>query len=169
MTGPKGYEDYTYSNYFVGRSEFEHLSSQQIMIRDGGFKVGTDLLSNKVGKTDDWLIAANFTSTIPNKINPLSILPFKLPLKLFVDIGTYAGAWKQNAETGRFVYDAGLQLSLFKNIVNIYIPLLYSNVYKNYYKSVVTGKGFANYIKKVSFSIDLQNINLKRYIPQLPF
>ena len=86
-----------------------------------------------------------------------------------MDIGTYAEAWKQNAETGRFVYDAGLQLSLFKNIVNIYLPLLYSNVYKNYYKSVVTGKGFANYIKKVSFSIDLQNINLKKIIPQLPF
>ena len=169
MTGPNGFEDYTYSNYFVGRSEFEHFSSQQIMIRDGGFKVGTDLLSNKVGKTDDWLIAANFTSTIPNKINPLSILPIKIPVKLFVDIGTYAEAWKQNAETGRFVYDAGLQLSLFKNIVNIYLPVLYSNVYKNYYKSVVTGKGFANYIKKVSFSIDLQNINLKKIIPQLPF
>jgi len=84
------------------------------MIRDGGFKVRTDYLSNKIGRTDDWLVAANFTSTIPNVINPLAILPFKLPLKIFVDIGTYAEAWKKNAATGRFVYDAGLQLSLFK-------------------------------------------------------
>jgi len=166
MTGPKGYEDYTYSNYFVGRNEFEKFSSQQIMIRDGGFKVRTDYLSNKIGKTDDWLVAANFTSTIPNAINPLAVLPFKLPLKVFFDIGTYADAWKKNATTGRFVYDAGLQLSLFKNVLNIYFPLLYSKEYKDYFKSTITEKRF---VKNIAFSIDLQNINLKRWVPQIPF
>lgn len=166
MTGPKGYEDYTYSNYFVGRSEFDKLGSQQIMIRDGGFKVRTDYLSNKIGKTDDWLASANFTSTIPKAINPLAVLPFKLPIKAFFDIGTYAEAWKKNAPTGRFIYDAGLQLSLFKNIVNIYVPLLYSKEYKDYFKSTIIEKRF---LKKIAFSIDLQNINLKRWVPQIPF
>jgi hypothetical protein len=166
MTGPKGYEDYTYSNYFVGRSEFEKFPSQQIMIRDGGFKVRTDYLSNKVGKTDNWLAAANFTTTIPNSINPLAVLPFKLPIKVFFDIGTYADAWKKNASTGRFIYDAGLQLSLFKNIVNIYVPILYSKVYKDYFKSTVTEKRFW---KNIAFSIDLQNFNLKKLVPQIPF
>ncbi len=166
MTGPKGNEDYTYSNYFVGRSEFDKFSSQQIMIRDGGFKIRTDLLSDKVGKTDDWLAAANFTTTIPNAINPLSVLPFKLPIKAFFDIGTYAGAWKKNASTGRFIYDAGLQLSLFKNVVNIYVPILYSKVYRDYIKSTIIEKKFW---KNISFSVDLQNINLKKIIPQIPF
>ncbi|MES1225319.1 MAG: M1 family aminopeptidase, partial [Bacteroidota bacterium] len=55
LSGPKGYEDYTYSNYFIGRNEFEGLSNQQIMNRDGAFKVRTDLLGDKIGKTDDWL------------------------------------------------------------------------------------------------------------------
>ena len=166
MTGPKGYEDYTYSNYFVGRNEFNKFSSQQIMIRDGGFKVRTDLLSDKIGKTDDWLIAANFTTTIPKAINPLAVLPFNLPIKAFIDIGTYADAWKKNAATGRFIYDAGLQLSLFNNIVNIYVPILYSKVYKDYFKSTIIEKRFW---KNISFSIDIQNINLKRIIPQIPF
>ncbi len=166
MTGPKGYEDYTYSNYFVGRNEFDKFSNQQIMIRDGGFKVRTDFLSNKIGKTDDWLAAANFTTTIPNAINPLAVLPFKLPIRAFVDIGTYADAWKKNAATGRFVYDAGLQLSLFNNIVNIYVPLFYSKVYKDYFKSTITEKRF---VRNIAFSIDLQNINLKKIIPQIPF
>jgi len=166
MTGPKGYEDYTYSNYFVGRNEFEGFSNQQIMMRDGGFKVRTDLLSNKIGKTDDWLAAANFTTTIPKVINPLSVLPFNIPLSAFVDIGTYADAWKKNAATGRFIYDAGLQLSLFNNIVNIYVPLLYNKVYKDYFKSTITEKRF---LKNISFSIDMQNINLRRIIPQIPF
>jgi len=166
MTGPKGDEDYTYSNYFVGRNEFEGFSTQQIMIRDGGFKVRTDLLSDKIGKTDDWLAAANFTTSIPNSINPLAILPFKLPIKAFFDIGTYADAWKKNSATGRFIYDAGLQLSLFNNVVNIYVPILYSKVYKDYFKSTIPEKRF---LKNIAFSIDLQNINLKRLVPQIPF
>jgi aspartate carbamoyltransferase catalytic subunit len=56
------------------------------MQRDGFFKVGTDLLGNKIGKTDNWLVAANFTSSIPKSINPLAILPFEIPLKFFVEI-----------------------------------------------------------------------------------
>lgn len=165
MTGPKGYEDYTYSNYFVGRNEFEGFSNQQIMIRDGGFKVRTDYLNSKIGKTDNWLAAANFTSTIPAAINPLAVLPFKLPLKVFVDVGTYAEAWKKNAPTARFVYDAGIQLSLFRNTVNIYAPLLYSKEYKDYFKSTITEKRFW---KNIAFSIDLQNISLKKLVPQSP-
>jgi hypothetical protein len=165
MTGPKGYEDYTYSNYFVGRNEFKGFSDQQIMIRDGGFKVRSDYLSSKIGKTDDWLTAVNFTSSIPNKINPLSLLPFKLPLKVFADVGTYAEAWKKAAQTGRFVYDAGVQLSLFKNVVNIYVPLLYSKVYRDYFLSTIPEGRFA---KVISFSIDVQRFNVRKLIPQIP-
>ncbi|RYY70365.1 MAG: M1 family peptidase [Chitinophagaceae bacterium] len=166
MTGPKGYEDYNYQNYFYGRNEFEGAATQQIMIRDGAFKVRTDLLSNKIGKTDDWLAAMNFTTTIPKNINPLEILPFKLPIKLFADIGTYAEAWKTNSGSPKLLYDAGLQLSVLKNTVNIYIPLIYSKVYDQYFKSTITEKRF---LKNISFSIDVQNLSLKKFIPQSPF
>ncbi|MBS1563480.1 MAG: hypothetical protein JST39_03785, partial [Bacteroidetes bacterium] len=49
LTGANGNEDYTYSNYFAARNQFEGFASQQIMERDGFFKVRTDLLSSKVG------------------------------------------------------------------------------------------------------------------------
>jgi hypothetical protein len=166
MTGPKGYEDYTYSGYYAGRNEFEGFSSQQIMQRDGFFKVRTDLLSSKIGKSDNWLAAANFVTDFPSAINPLQILPVKLPLKIFVDIGTYAEAWAKNANQGKLIYDAGLQLSLFKNTLNIYVPILYSKVYGDYFKSTITEKRF---LKNISFSIDIQNISLKKIIPQLAF
>jgi hypothetical protein len=159
MTGPNGYEDYTYSNYFLGRNEFVKLPSQQIMIRDGGFKVRTDLLSSKVGKTDDWLTALNLTTTIPPKINPLQVLPLKIGLKAFLDIGTYADAWKNKAETGKFIYDAGLQLSVLKQIINIYIPLLYSKVYSDYYKQTIEKK--KRFWSSISFSVDIQKFKLK--------
>jgi len=163
MTGANGSEDYTYQNYFVGRNEFQGFSNQQIMMRDGGFKVRTDLLSNKIGKTDNWLIAMNFNSSIPDNINPLSILPIKLPLKVFADVGTYAEAWENDAGTSRFLFDAGLQLSLFKNALNVYIPILYSKVYDNYFKSTITEKRF---LKNISFSIDIHQLSINKLFPQ---
>ncbi len=165
MTGSNGYEDYTYSNYFVGRNEFEGFASQQITNRDGAFKVRTDLLSSKVGRSDDWLAALNFSSTIPKEINPLSVLPFSLPIKLFADIGTHAEAWSKENTSGKFLYDAGVQLSIF-NVLNFYYPILYSKVYEDYYKSVITENKFTS---RISFSIDLQNVSLRKYFPQIPF
>lgn len=165
MTGPNGKEDYTYSDYFVGRNEFEKFPSQQIMQRDGFFKVRSDLLSEKIGKTDNWLSAVNFTSDIPKIINPLQVLPFKIPLKVFLDIGTYSAAWKTNSGTSKFIYDAGLQLSLANNIVNIYFPLLYSKVFRDYYQSTITEKKF---LKTISFSIDIQNISMRKLAPKIP-
>ncbi len=160
MTGANGYEDYTYSNYFAGRNEFQGVRSQQIMMTDGAFKVRSDLLAAKIGKTDNWLAAANFVTDFPKKFNPLEVLPLKIPLKIFFDAGTYAEAWKPNPPTGKFIYDAGLQVSLIKNLINIYIPILYSKVYADYFKSTLTGNRFW---KNISFSIDIQNFRFAKF------
>lgn len=160
MTGANGYEDYTYSDYFLGRNKFEGFASQQIMERDGGFKVRTDLLADKVGKTDDWLVAANFSTTIPDNINPLNLLPIKIPLRIFFDIGTYAEAWKQKAETDRFLFDIGFHIPLFKETINIYIPLIYSDVYKNYIQSTLAKNN--RLLKTISFSIDISNFSFRK-------
>ena len=167
MTGANGYEDYTYSDYFIGRNKFDKLPSQQIMVRDGGFKVRTDLYADKVGKTDEWLAAINLTTSIPSGLNPLSVLPVKIPLKLFLDIGTYGDAWKKDAELDRFIFDAGLQLSLFANSVNIYVPVVYSSIYKDYIQSVIEKKG--RLWKTISFSIDISNFSLRKINRDLDF
>jgi hypothetical protein len=143
MTGPDGYEDYTYSDYFIGRNKFEGVASQQIMMRDGGFKVRTDLYAE----------------------NPLTMLPIKIPLKAFLDIGTYSQAWDRESDMDRFVFDAGLQLSLINGSVNIYVPLIYSSIYRDYIQSVLEKKG--RLLKKVSFSIDLSKFSLRRVTRQL--
>ncbi|HET9824944.1 MAG TPA: M1 family metallopeptidase, partial [Chitinophagaceae bacterium] len=167
LTGANGYEDYTYSDYFIGRNKFEGLPSQQIMMRDGGFKIKTDLLGEKIGKTDDWLIAANFTSSILAGVHPQSLFPIDVPLKVFLDIGTYADAWKQNSNLDHFLFDAGLLLSLLKNTINIYVPLIYSNAYKNYIQSYVDQKG--RFWKKLSFSIDISTFTLRKIDKSLVF
>ena len=165
ISAPKGNEDYTYSDYFIGRNEFEGWQSQQVMERDGFFKVNTDLLSNKTGKTDNWLISLNLATDLPDNINPLSILPIKIPLKIFADVGTYAEAWKENLASGRFIFDAGIQLPLFHSFINIYIPLIFSKVYRDYYKSTITDKRF---LKTIAFNIDLQKLQIKNLIKEIP-
>jgi hypothetical protein len=154
MTGPNGYEDYTYSNFFLGRNEFEGAASQQIAIRDGGLKFRTDLLNPEIGKTDNWLIALNLSSSVSDKINPLSVLPVKIPLKIYADIGTYAEAWERTSTQDRFLFDAGFQLSVLKDFLNIYVPIIHNNIYKQYYKSYLSEKRF---LKSISFSLNFYN------------
>jgi len=50
------------------------------MIRDGALKMNTDIQGN-IGLTNDWLSAINASFDIPSRLNPLSILPVKIPLK----------------------------------------------------------------------------------------
>lgn len=162
MSGPKGFEDYRYDSYFYGRNEFDGFAARQIMERDGAFKVKTDFLSNKVGKTDDWLGDINLTSTIPKSMNPLSLLPISIPVKLFFDLGTNALLWNGDGNASKFLYDAGVQLSLFKNVLNIYFPILYSKIYKNYFKSTIPGNTFKN---NISFSINFKELELRKLFP----
>jgi len=158
LTAIRGDEDYTYSNYFIGRNEHEGFLSQQVMMRDGDLKLRTDLFQGLQGRSDNWVASMNVNTSLPNKL-----LPFKLPIKIFLDVGTYADAWEKESTTSRFLYVAGLQLSIFKNILNVYAPILYSKEFGDQLKTVPEENTF---FKKISFSIDLQKINTRKYINQ---
>ncbi|WP_276481216.1 M1 family metallopeptidase [Paraflavitalea pollutisoli] len=158
LTAVRGDEDYTYSNYFIGRSEFDGAASQQIMVRDGGLKLRTDLFAGLQGRSDNWIASVNFNTTLPNKL-----LPFKLPVRVFLDIGTYADAWEKDAVTSRFLYVAGLQVSLFKDLLNVYAPLFYSKEFKDNLKTVPEQNTFG---KRISFSFDIHRFNLRKIIGQ---
>lgn len=172
LLGGTGEDDYAYSNYFFGRSASgsnpdlpvmnNGLGGRQLMIPNGGgLKLRLDQYSFLYGQSDDWVAAINLNTTIPRVL-----FPFKIPLLLFLDVGTYAEGWKKNAPTSKFLYTGGLQLSLFKNVLNIYAPLIYSNEFKSTIKTDSKLKKFSN---RITFSIDLQNISLKKLVPQIPF
>jgi hypothetical protein len=105
--------------------------------------------------------AINLTTTLPK-----AILPLPLPLKLFLDIGSFSEAWKAGGETGKFLYVGGFQLSFIKGLVNIYVPLVYSNDFKTYLKTLPEQNTLA---KKITFSIDLHRVTAKKlagnYLP----
>jgi hypothetical protein len=161
LTAVRGSEDYTYSNYFFGRNEFNGFSSQQVMMRDGDLKLRTDLFQGLQGRSDNWVASINLSSTLPP-----AIMPSWVPLKLFLDVGTYAAAWQDNPPTRRFLYVGGLELSLVHDIFRFYAPLVYSSDFSDQLKTVADQNTFW---KKISFSIDIQNINFRKIFGNIPF
>jgi hypothetical protein len=89
-------------------------------------------------------------------------------MKLFADIGTYAAAWQKNPPTEKILFNAGIQFSLLKEIVQVYLPLMYSRSFKDYVNSTIPEKKL---LKTISFSIDIQKISFKTFssFPQIPF
>lgn len=161
LTAVRGSEDYTYDNYFIGRNDFNGLASQQIMMRDGDLKLRTDLFQGLQGRSDNWVAAVNLKSTLPPQV-----VPKWLPLRLFLDVGTYAQAWSDNPPTSQFLYVGGFELDLFHDIIHIYAPLVYSSDFSSQLKTVPGQNGF---FQKVSFSIDFQQIPFRELFGYTPF
>ncbi len=170
LLGANGDNDYLYNNYFVGRSATNAnaaplvknagIAAQQIMPPNtGGLHFRLD--ESVGGISDTWVSSINLNTTLPGKL-----FPIKIPLKLYFDAGTYASAWKKGSTQSRFIYVGGLQLSLFKNVLNIYAPLIYSKEFKEYLN---TDKNANKFTRKITFSIDIQNITLKKLFPQFAF
>jgi hypothetical protein len=161
LTAVRGSEDYTYDNYFIGRNDFSGLASQQVMMRDGDLKLRTDLFQGLQGRSDNWVAAVNLKSTLPPQI-----VPKWLPLRLFLDVGTYAEAWSDNPPTSQFLYVGGLELDLFHDVLHIYAPLVYSSDFSSQLKTVPGQNGF---FQKVSFSIDFRQIPFREFFGYTPF
>jgi Peptidase family M1 domain len=167
-----GTDDYTANSYFVGRtasSAYENIAiknsgiaAQQIMIENsGGLKMRLDQYTSVQGYSERWIAAVNVNTTLPE-----NLFPFKMPLKIFLDMGTYAEAWDKNGAKQRILYTGGLQLSLLKNALNIYMPLFYSKAFK---EQLLTDKEASKLSKKITFSINLQQLKIAKFFPQLNF
>jgi hypothetical protein len=160
LTAVRGNEDYTYDNFFLGRSAFTGFASQQIMDRDGDLHLRTDLFQGLQGRSDNWVTSLNARTTLPR-----AIVPVWLPLKIFVDVGTYAEAWQSNPPTSHFLYTGGFELDLFHDVLRIYAPLVYSSDFSSQLRTVADQNSFW---KKISFSLDLQNIDWKKLFGYTP-
>lgn len=161
LTAVRGSEDYTYDNYFIGRNDFNGLASQQIMMRDGNLKLRTDLFQGLQGRSDNWVAAVNLNSTLPPQV-----IPPWLPLHLFLDLGTYADAWSDNPPTSHFLYVGGAELDLFRHVLRIYAPLIYSSDFSHQLKTVPDQNGF---FQKLSFSLDFQQVPFRKWFGYTPF
>jgi hypothetical protein len=161
LTALRGNEDYTYNGFFIGRNEFTGGASQQVLMRDGDLKIRTDLFQGLQGRSDNWVASVNLRTTLPR-----AIAPEWFPLRIFFDAGTYAQAWQNNPPTSHFLYTGGLELSFIHDVVRIFAPIVYSKDFSTQLKTVADQNTFG---KRISFSIDLQNIDFRKLIGFSPF
>jgi len=139
-----GVNDYLYDDTYIGRSEQSGFSAHQISFREGGLKIPTPFLASPLGRSDNWLAALNLKTD----------LPVKLPVRLFLDVATFADAHKLNPSGNKILFDAGVEVHV-KDIIHIYIPLLMSSDYSDYFKSVIVKDKL---LKSITFSMDLGKI-----------
>ena len=146
MSGQTGYQDYLYDNVFLGRSERDGVFSRQFTETDGAFKVYT-----LFGQTNEWLVSLNVKSSLPEKI----------PFKVYADIGTAA-----NGLLGeKFLYDAGIDIPIMKNVFEIYFPVTMSPIIKEQITDYTTEKNyFKKALKTVRFTLNLNLVNPFHFI-----
>ncbi|MES2479113.1 MAG: M1 family metallopeptidase [Bacteroidota bacterium] len=142
-----GLNDYLFDGIYLGRNENQGFLSQQVSLQEGAFKTPTNLYASPLGRTDNWLLAINLKTDLPFG---------KLPIRLYADIATFADAKRINPSGGGILYNAGLELSFFKELLCIYAPLLMSKDYNNYLREMYPENRF---LKSISFSINIQQIN----------
>ena len=82
----------------------------------------------------------------------------KLPLKLYADVGT--SEFNESLYKDKFLYNAGIDICLWKNIIEVYVPFAYSNDIKTYL--VTNNKG--NFFDTVRFTLNLHNINPRNFL-----
>ncbi len=140
--------DYAYNDVYVARDEQKGILSNQVSMREGGFKIKTNLLSSPIGVSNNWLTTVNMRTDLPIKS--------MVKLQLFLDIGTYADAGILNPSGSKAIYEGGAELHLFKDILIIYAPFILSKDLKDYVKSTYSKNRM---LQTMSFSLDLNRIN----------
>ncbi|MBK7963908.1 MAG: M1 family metallopeptidase [Bacteroidetes bacterium] len=141
--GVRGSNDYAYDELYFGRSETQFFLSQQMALRQGAFKIYTPF-----GAYREWILAANFSIDFP----------IPLPLKLYGDIGT-TSEFKEDIKNvydinATFSYNAGVCLSLFRNVVEVYFPLVRSAEINKFLEA-----NNSKYVEQIRFVFNLNQMN----------
>ncbi len=143
LAGTNAQSDYLYETTLYNRSlqmsDYEHNAARQFVPDEGGFALYTPVQS------DSWLFSLNLSSDTP--------LPFA---DIFVNVATLPDVFESDFYDEKFAfYEAGIRISLIKDIAEIYLPVLYSSSLKR----VNNGIYSENYWHKIRFRLSLNNLN----------
>ena len=134
----QGFNDWYYDDFYFGRSEQSGFLSHQINLGNGGFKV--PLNAGAFGNSNNFLVALNLKSD----------LPFKLPIKPYLDLAVLNDTAPTASSDFNFFYNAGLAIDLFDGMLGVYFPLLGTAALMNQQP---------NFGSRISFNIDLNRLN----------
>lgn len=130
--------DYLFEHPMLGRTAGEGILSQQVLPTEDRAKfVGA------LGNASEWMWACNLQTTLPGKI----------PFKLYVDIvGNNIFDQLYNVP---LVYQAGINLSLFDGIFEVYLPLNQSQIITDNQRL----NQLDRYNRQITFRLDLDRLN----------
>lgn len=140
-SGYTGSQDYAFESNYVARNETNGFGFSQFTEKDGALKVWTPL-----GQSSQWLSSVNIKSP---KI-------FKLPVKVFADAVVCDGRYL-NKE--KFMWDAGINIILLKDIVDVYLPLAYNKDVRQVLE--LNNIGFFN---RIRFTLNIHKLVPKDFI-----
>ncbi|MCC6371649.1 MAG: M1 family metallopeptidase [Bacteroidia bacterium] len=140
-SGYNGYQDYLFEGNFLGRNIGDGLPFNQYLEKDANLKTLTFLSGNT-----DWMLALNLKSP---KIGIL-------PLRVFADVMTCdARAMKDE----KILWDAGLNITLWKDLMEVYIPIAYSA----YVKDILTLNKI-DFYQRLRFTFNIHKLVPKKFI-----
>ena len=142
--------DYTFSNYYIGRSSFDKAITQQLTEQEGGMKLTTYKLGNRIGMSDNWMMAINVKSDLPIKL-PITLRPF-------VDFMAYKTQADLQTTKMQSLFDAGVQVSLFNDRLQCNFPIFMSKEYRDYFSSTFSKKD--KWKNQITFSVLINNITM---------
>ncbi len=158
LNGKRGEQNYLFDDFYIGRNEQQGFAANQITKSDGFFKVSTPLNAIETGQTVDWMLAMNFKIDFPIQY---------VPIKFFFDFGySYDNHLNPSnlLPVKGFQYDGGIMFSFFDEGFEVYLPLLMSKEYRDYFKANAPKFG-----QRISFLLDLHKLELHKRIRDLKF
>lgn len=146
-TSFSGVNDYLYDGVYIGRNAQTGLAAHQIAIQEGGFKVP---IYNNTGRSDNWIATINLKTDLPLR---------NLPIRLFLDAGLMPNPLPDMKNPGATTlqYDAGVEVHVLKDLLNIYFPIVLSSDFRNYLDNTYGRKNV--FQRSISFSLNLQQVN----------
>ena len=159
----RGFADYRYDDYYLGRNEVTGLLSQQIGsttpegINEGGLKYALpEGDETRIGYSNNFIASLNLKAHLPVKL-PLDIKPY-------FDIGYFSDTRPGGERTtSQWLMSGGLSWEL-SDYFGIYVPLYFSgkSTDPNSLHSIMTRRG--GFLSRVTFSVNLKKLDLRRMI-----
>ncbi len=136
MRGQNGGDDYLFETNSVARNLNSGIGFMQFNDVEGAFKVYTPL-----GNSTKWIASLNIKT------------PNLFIFKLYADLGI---ADKSSLLNDKILYNAGVNITLIRDIVDVYIPLLFNKDIKN-----VLELNNINGLDRIRFTFNLHKLEPK--------
>jgi hypothetical protein len=142
-----GRTDYRFDQAYLGRTETTGFLSQQIAVADdGGFKMRTEGVTPTLGSSDSYVVSLNVKAP----------LPFVANIFVFADAGIAPGT-----SYSYFQYDGGIGIKLIPNVVEVYLPFVFSPDMK---QNLNTTDFYDTWYKRISFTFNISALNPFEFI-----